>query len=265
MSKRGVFFLLACLVLLVFTAPGIDGYNHAFMASKQVQDLPFWVRFLGEGRSILSNLAILQADLYFHGGDGHFHEEHTEGLCIFERGEGCEEEAHEREETPECGKYNILFRISREIELTEHIHLEGEQTEQIVPWLYYAAKIDPHNILAYTLTSYWLADRWGKFDQAFSFLREGLANNPDSWEINAELGRLYFQHKEDYEAAVRFLTRARDLLKESPHDKFEERFVLFYLALSYEALGEKEKALLVYGHLNEIFPGAYDKKIKGLE
>ncbi|MCK4852570.1 MAG: tetratricopeptide repeat protein, partial [Candidatus Omnitrophica bacterium] len=87
-----------------------------------------------------------------------------------------------------------------------------------------------------------------------SFLREGLTNNPDSWKLNAELGRIYFKHLKKYESAIRFLTRARDLLQEAPHDRFEERYVLSFLAYSYEALGRADEALPLHRRIAQLFP-----------
>ena len=265
MKKLGVFLVFISLVTISFLAPKIDIYNHAFMTGTSFRDVPFFMQLLGEGGEILSNLSILQADLYFHGGVGHFAEEHKDGLAIGEEKEGVLKECdhvHERAEKP--SKANILLRISDEMNVTEHIHLHGDETKEIVPWLYFAAKVDPHNVLAYTLTAYWVAERLGKVEEGFSFLKEGLINNPDSWEINAELGRMYYRHPKDYETAVRYLSRAQTLMEATPHDKFQERYVLFYLALSYEALGRKTEALEIYRYLNKVFPGAYDRKIEEL-
>ena len=35
----------------------------------------------------------------------------------------------------------------------------------------------------YTVTAYWLRERMGKVDEAEQFLREGLRENPDSYEF----------------------------------------------------------------------------------
>jgi tetratricopeptide (TPR) repeat protein len=265
LKKLGVFFVFISLVAISFLSPKIDIYNHAFMTSTSFRDVPFFMQLLGEGGEILSNLSILQADLYFHGGVGHFDKEHKEGLAI---GETEEEALGEHEciyaHTEKPSKANILFRISDEVNVSEHIHLHGDEAKEIVPWLYFATRVDPHNILAYTLTSYWVTEKLGKVEEGFDFLKEGLQNNPDSWEINAELGRMYYKYPKDYETAIRYLSRARILMKRAPHDKFQERYVLFYLALSYEALGQKREALEIYRYLNTVFPGAYDRKIKEL-
>jgi tetratricopeptide (TPR) repeat protein len=242
-------------------ASKIDTYNHAFSANLPTHDIPIFLRFLGEGRSILSNISILQADLYFHGGAGHFHEEHKDGLAIGERGEDHGEEEHEdeyEEAYPEVSKYNILFRIAEKTKVTEHKHLKGDQLKEIMPWLYYSTEIDPHNVLAYTLAGYYLAERFNKVDEAIKVLRRGLKNNPDSWQINAEIGRIYYQDLKEYDSALMYLLRAKKLIDKTPHDKFEERYVLSFLALTYKELGQKEEFNSLHKRINELFPKAYE-------
>ena len=89
MKKLGVFLVFTSLVTISFLAPKVDIYNHAFLMSTSFRDAPFFMQLLGEGGEILSNLSILQADLYFHGGVGHFDEEHKEVLAISEEKEGA--------------------------------------------------------------------------------------------------------------------------------------------------------------------------------
>ena len=255
MRAKNILVAFAALVAVSLIAPGVDTYNQACTVGASAYDTPIFLRLLGEGKSFLSSLSLLQADLYFHRGVGHFFDEHEGGLAIVEREDVHAHEEHlHKEDHHRAGPFNVLFRISEEIGLTEHVHLQGDQMKEIVPWLYYAAEIDPHNVLAITLTGFYLADRLDKVDEGIAFLRRGLMNNPDSWEINAELGRIYYEHRKNYEAAARFLSRARTLLEESQHDKFQERYVLSFLALSYEALGRKMDAMPLYRRLNELFP-----------
>ncbi len=256
MRAKSVFVALVWLAATILIAPKIDTYNQVYVSAQTAYDVPVFMRLLGEGKSILSNLSILQADLYFHRGVGHLSGEHEEGLGIISE----RDEDHDQEEQVLGRKisgispFNVLLRASEETDITQHVHLQDDQMEEIIPWLYYSAEIDPHNVLAYTLTGFYLADRLGKVDEGVAFLRKGLMNNPDSWEINAELGRIYYEHRKNYEAAVRFLSKARILLEKSPHDKFQERYVLSFLALSYEALGRREDAIPLYRRLNELFP-----------
>ncbi len=260
MKNKYGFVIFLCLVLSSLMALSIDAYNRTYAIDRSMSDVPVFMRFLGEGRAIVSNLSILQADRYFHGGAGHFADEHKERFAIVEKDhkvcENPEEHSHATTEP-----VNILFRVSQEMNVTEHVHLHDDQVKEIIPWLYYAAKIDPQNIQSYTLTGFYLCDRLGKTDQGIAFLREGLEKNPGSWEINAELGRIYFQYVKNYETATRYLSIAAVLLREIPHDKFQERYVLSFLARSYEALGRGKDALPLYRRLNELFPnGVFEEK-----
>ncbi|RKY42753.1 MAG: hypothetical protein DRP85_01720 [Candidatus Makaraimicrobium thalassicum] len=259
---KSILVILVCLTSTILIVPEIDIFNHAYTAGRPAYDASFFLRLLGEGKSIVSNLSILQADLYFHGGAGHFHDEHRDGLAIGEREEHLAPVEHRHEKGRSAiSPFNVLFRISEETEVTEHVHLHGDQLKEIIPWLYYAAEIDSHNVLAYTLTGFYLSDRLGNPDEGIAFLREGLRNNPDSWEVNAEIGRIYSQHLGNYTAAVRFLSRAWGLLQKVPHDRFQERYVLSFLARSYEALGQGSAALPFYRRINELFPdsGIHEK------
>lgn len=268
MNKKDILVLLVWAFFTVLISSSVDAEYHSYLASHKVYDVPVVWQILGEGRSIVSNLSILQADLYFHGGAGHFYEEHQHGLALAGAGKGEEDEEHHAEKAvAPVSPFNVLFRISRAIGLTEHKHLHGADVKEIIPWLYYAAKLDPNNIQAYTLTAFWLGDRLGKVEEAVAFLKEGLSNNPDSWEINAELGRIYCQHIKDHAAAKRYLLRAKELISSAPHDRFQERYVLSWLAETDEALGDRIDALPIYERIKVLFPGTtvYEERIKTIE
>lgn len=252
MRIKSVIVLLAWFAAVILIAPRLDTYSYAHSLPGKTSDTPVFLRMLGEARSIVSNLSLIQADVYFHGGIYD-----RDGACpgIHGIGEGHEHEEHEEQaKRPEPSPYDILLRISDETLLTEHVHLKGDQMKQIVPWLYYASELDPHNVTACTLTGYYLIYRLNRPGQGMAFLKKGLANNPDSWEINAEIGRAYFQVSEDYPTSLRYFQRAESLLDKTPHDKFQQRYVLSYLALCYEKTGQPDKALVLYKRLDGIFP-----------
>lgn len=259
--------LLLWLTAMVLAAPAIDINNQAFMLLHERSDVPALWQVLGEARSIMSNLSLLQADLYFHGGIKDACDEHTGPYAFIERGADHDHDKYLHGEiSHDVSPYNVLLRLSDEISVTEHIHLEGDQLKEIVPWLYLASEVDPNNVLAYTLAGYYLAYRLDKTDQAIAYLKKGLMNNPDSWEVNGEIGRIYFQKLKDYDASARYLSRAKVLLDKTPHDKFQERAILAYLALSYEKLGEGQKALPLYHRLDSLFPDRdlYKEKMRQL-
>ncbi|MEA3488981.1 MAG: tetratricopeptide repeat protein [Candidatus Omnitrophota bacterium] len=263
MRSKSVLMILAWLVLTILIAPKIGAYNQAFMAGRAERDVPVFLRLFGEGRNIVSNLSVMQADLYFHGGVAHVDCDHMRQTAMGQA--DIEDEHGEGEKRPELSPFNILFRISEQTEITSHVHLHGDRVKEVIPWLYYSAEIDPHNVMAYTLTAFYLADRLNKVSEGIAFLREGLRNNPESWQINAEIGRIYFEHFRNYEAAERYLKRAMELQRKVPHDKFQERYVLSFLAYTYQDMGREKDALPLYRRLEKLFPKSKVFKEKIME
>lgn len=253
-------------VFILLLAPPVDTDLHAYTVSHRANDLPVALQMLGEARAIVSNMSILQADIYMHGGVGHFYEEHGGGMAITEE-EGHDEHGHGALVKPKISTWNVLLKLSEAVAITDHKHLHGSEASEMIPWLYYAARTDPNNVMAYSLTAFWLGDKLGKVEDALAFLKEGLSYNPSSWELDAEIGRIYFQHLKDYGSAERYLLRADGILAAVKHDRYQERYVLAWLAASYEAEGRHKDAIPVYLRLKELFPETtvYDGKIKELE
>jgi tetratricopeptide (TPR) repeat protein len=183
----------------------------------------------GEGRKLFASHFFTKADVYFHSGyypsifdraakapkdSRHMTaaEEHHEG-----EGEGHEghdhqeakaepvshEDAHIREMAMGQPR-DWIERFGRHFMVTDHTHLEGGGERELLPWLKLSAELDPERIDTYTVSAYWLRKRLGKVNEAEQFLREGLKNNPGSYEILFELGRLYRENHHDD-------TRARNL------------------------------------------------------
>ena len=88
--------------------------------------------------------------------------------------------------------------FGRNFRITQHTHLENHNEREILPWLRLAADLDPQKTETYTVGAFFLNEHLGRPDQAEAFLREGLRNNPDSYEILLSLGRIY--HENDHDA-----------------------------------------------------------------
>jgi hypothetical protein len=258
LSSKGIVALLVGVCLSFLLALRIDASYHSD-GGHFSGDMPVVMRILGESRGIVSSLAFLQADIYFHRGimghddgaeectftdlmgkphdrdvDVHEHDDHTE-------------EAHAVPTDP-------LLRISGKLLIDSHSHMGTEEIKEIMPWLYYAQKLDPNNVMAYTVTSYYLARRLGKTSEAIALLRQGMVHNPDSWEICAEMGMVMYQNLKDIPAAIRFFKRAALLLERTPHNKFDERHVLTLLANAYAESGQTIKALEILEEVKILFP-----------
>jgi len=97
--------------------------------------------------------------------------------------------------------------FSRQFFPARHTHLDeggasgdlgnSSQVREIIPWLRLSAELNPNDIRTYTVTAYWLRERMGKVAEAEQFLRDGLRENPDSYEIMYELGRVYSENRND--------------------------------------------------------------------
>jgi tetratricopeptide (TPR) repeat protein len=120
-----------------------------------------------------------------------------------------------------------------------------------MPWLRLSAELNPNDIRTYTVSAYWLRERMGKVAEAEQFLREGLRENPDSYEIMYELGRVYSENKHD-QARARNLWEAalgqwqkQVASKPDPDRAYKFLFVEItsHLALLEEKQGHYAKAL----------------------
>ena len=151
--------------------------------------------------------------------------------------------------------------FSRQFFPSRHTHLDeggasgdlggGSQVREIMPWLRLSAELNPNDIRTYTVTAYWLRERMGKVAEAEQFLREGLRENPDSYEIMYELGRVYSENKNDpaharnlWEAALRQWQK-QVASKPDPDRAYKFLFVEItsHLALLEEKQGNYPQAL----------------------
>jgi len=150
---------------------------------------------LGDSRRMFANHFFVKADVYFHSGyypsifDEKQAPKDTEHMTSKEG--SAEEEAHEQSMNFLGPPRDWVERFGRHFMITEHTHLEGGNEREILPWLRISAELDPHRIDTYTVASFWLRTSLGKVSEAEQFLREGVRNNPTSYELWLELGLLY--------------------------------------------------------------------------
>lgn len=150
---------------------------------------------LGDSRKLFANHFFEQADISFHSGyypsifDQRRADKDTSHMTAKEG--SPEAEAHEQDMNFLSPPRDWIEGFGRHFLITEHTHLEGGNIREILPWLRISADLDPHRIDTYTVAAFWLRDSLGKVAEAEQFLREGLRNNPASYEIWFELGLLY--------------------------------------------------------------------------
>src|SRR5207237_4419055 len=120
------------------------------------------------------------------------------------------------------------------------------------------AELDPQRIETYTVAAYWLRNL-GKLKEAEDFLREGWRNNPDSYEILFELGRLYAENNHDlararnvWELALRKWTAQESTKKEPDNQKLEE--IVLHLARLEENAGRLPRAIELLNIARRVSP-----------
>ena len=183
--KASLYLVLALVLTVCFTlATGIEPRAGAW-SNRSQSDNVFSVLF-GDGRRLFANQFFTMADVYFH--SGYY-------PSIFDlREEGPKEivaESHGHTDSPEdeikedfLGKpKDWIDRFGRHFRITEHTHLEHGNEREILPWLRLAADMDPQKIETYTVGSFFMREHLNQPREAEAFLREGLRNNPNSFEI----------------------------------------------------------------------------------
>jgi tetratricopeptide (TPR) repeat protein len=206
----------------------------------------------GDGRRLFANHFFVKADVYFH--SGYY-------PSIFDRAQApkdsrhltaqegsSEAEEHERQMNFLAPPRDWIERFGRHFLVTEHTHLENGQEREILPWLKLSAELDPERVETYTVAAYWLRKELGKALEAEQFLREGLRNNPTSYELLFELGRLYSENYHDPERARRMWVTALRRWEEQESKKKEPDFrglheIAIHLARAEEQKGDLSQAL----------------------
>jgi tetratricopeptide (TPR) repeat protein len=166
--------------------------------------------------------------------------------------EACEEKSGGwQKPTDWVARFGSNFRV------TEHTHLGGTDSREMLPWLQIAAELDPRQISTYLVGSYWLRQA-NKSAEAEAFIRQGLEANPRNSELLMELGRIYLQDRKNTERAHRLFELALQSWDEFERPKEKPDFVLLSNIASNLARIEEEKGDLAaaIGHLERAREGS---------
>jgi tetratricopeptide (TPR) repeat protein len=152
-------------------------------------------------------------------------------------------------------------RLNAVIHPSEHRHLMGAvQEKEVIPWVWAAAKLDPHNVLAYTTGGYWLARRVGQPAEGVRFLEDGIRHNPENSELEFTRGEVLLNTLHQPEAAYSAFTAAlrKWRLGTTPEEQDDNKFlkgrILLYLAGLEEKRGRPEVARQRYGEVLDYLP-----------
>ncbi len=198
-NPRSIILLIILGICIEFTiATALDPFMQQIFPRKATSVDLIHV-LLGNARELLANHLIKKADVYFHAGyyPSIFHEAAQARSRDHLHSEEYDEHAHEKEMSFLSKPKDIIDRFGRYFYPTEHRHLHGHETAEILPWLKFAASVDPQNVESYVITAFWLRRELHKPDQAEAFLREGLKANPNNLTLLYELARLRWEEYAD--------------------------------------------------------------------
>ncbi len=146
-----------------------------------------------------------------------------------------------------------------------------DEVREILPWLRMSVELDPHRVESYVVAAYWLRERMDRVEEAEQFLREGYRENPESYELLFEMGRIAFESRHDHPRARMLWQLATDKWHKSEARKTEpDRFMLRQIMSSRahleEAEGKWDQALefLNVAKAAASVPDMYDIRIKSI-
>jgi len=255
--------VLALLVLCFGLAAGLDVWFQTW-AGNRAQTADLLNVLVGDSRRMFANHFFVKADAYFHSG---FYPTVFDNREAFQTPHMAEDSGtvgsrNQGDETSFLGKpRDWIDAFSRQLFPSRHTHLDeggasgdlsgSSGVREIMPWLWLSAELNPNDIRTYTVAAYWLRERMGKVAEAEQFLRAGLHENPDSYEIMYELGRVYNENKNDPARARNLWEAALDqwqkqvASKPDPERSYKFLFVEItsHLAMLEEKQGHYAKAL----------------------
>ena len=202
-------------------------------------------RLLGASRVAFGNTFFEEADNYFHKGV-----------------------THVRQKAFSNGYFQTLGAA---IAPSSHVHPEGFEVSEIMPWLRFTTKMDPNNVEAYLTTAFWLEDSIQRPDVAEAVLREAQLNNPKDYRVINARAKMLFGTGDDEKAAM-LLDTAIKLWPstQDPGDKqtqLDLAQMLSYRAFLFELKGDRAQAIDFFRRAHAAMPdnAALEQRAAALE
>jgi tetratricopeptide (TPR) repeat protein len=216
----GVAFALSCQIQARLAPLPAPGHRSAGAA------------LLGESRLGFASYFYEMADLYFHCGVDHHHEE---------------------------GLHDTWFqRQLDELRPNLHKHASGQASREVLPWLNLAVRMNPRDVNTVLVSAFWLHHEAGELELAQALLKEAQVANPGDYEIQLERGRLYLyqgrvaEAKARFDAALAFWPGPR---RQPETDLQQDRArLLLFRSLIHEVEGERAQASAGLRAILEIYP-----------
>ena len=189
-----------------------------------------------------------KADPHDHA--GHDHAAHDSHEAHYE-GDGHSEEEHAGHVLVIPPKHEDFRGVLGDLERAVKPYLAADgkpyskDPDQAIPLYRLMTMADPHFVQAYTVGAAFIARGGAHADQGLAFLREGERNNPDSFEIQTEIGHFLLVYKKLPREAIVHLEKARakipsgreltDIETDAREDAYR------WLTYAYRAVGDRAK------------------------
>jgi tetratricopeptide (TPR) repeat protein len=215
----GAAFTLSCRLSVLDPDPGVA--RGGFAAA-----------LVGKGRSVLGAGLFQTADVYFHRG-------------------ATDVRKHDR---PEGFFVGLRDRVAPR----DHVHAEGIEVAEIMPWLALSIRADPRNVETYLVSAFWLAHAAKRPDLALNVLNRAQQANPGDYRVQIEKGRLFLQEgrfdlsRSAFDAALAFWPGLSD--PAAPEALYDRAEALLYRALLHEEAGEVGPAIACLEAYLTIYP-----------
>jgi tetratricopeptide (TPR) repeat protein len=218
---------------------------------------------LGDSRRLFAKHFYSKADAYFHSGyyPSIFDERPDETKLHMAANAGSGHEEHT--DLADLGRpRDWIDRFGRHFYPSVHTHLgqakcgpECKHTEdedhhdepkrqerELLPWLKFAATLDPDQPDTYVAASFWLRSQLGKVAEAEQFLREGLQHVPGDPELLFELGRIYREnHKDNRRARTVWQAALVQWRKTRNLDSLDDQLLYTQILVNLAKVEEEEK------------------------
>lgn len=192
--------VLSCIMIPQFKA-----------ANPQSTDVLLQV--MGGTADFAADEAYQEADVYFHGGIRGMHDD-KDGHKI---DDGVQTTGYQQANLP---LMDWMERMHSATTPNAHLHLEGVESKEMLPWFVVAVRLNPHLVEAWSTGMYWYY-RSGEIEQSEKFASDGIRNNPNDYRLYFDRGVLYY-HMKKWNSAVRDLEFAqkhwKNINEDSPYD-----------------------------------------------
>ena len=188
----------------------------------------------GDCRIALGSRFFDRADLYFHRGVPHA--------------------------TKQALRASVFQRLAESVCPREHVHAEGDQVSEVMPWLRLATRCNPRDIETYLVAAFWLTSAANRTDLALDVLREAQQNNPKNHRVYLERGRILLsenqlaESKHEFDVGLAFWPGPED--PESEEAKYDLRNLLLHRAMLLEVDGKAAAAVADLRRIERLYPGS---------